>query len=138
MQGPSPPTGSDLRERLAALDRDTRQHIAHEVRHGRTLRERDWALLAVSVARVRRREVLLVSLLLPGLVLLAVLAGTVGGRWARGHDPVTTAWLVLSWHDGLPWLLLWLAVTGALLVFTRSYRASLRRAEERNLRRATD
>lgn len=120
------------------LDRDTRQHIAHEVRHGRTLREREWALLAVSVARVRRREVLLVSLLLPGLVLLAVLAGTVGGRWARGHDPGATAWLVLSWHDGLPWLLLWLALTGALLLFTRSYRASLRRAEERNLRRATE
>lgn len=130
------PRGRELRGRLESLEPDTRQHIAHEVRQGRELREREWAALAAAVARIRRHEVLTIAFLAPVLVLSVFLVGTVGGRWSRGADPIETALTVLGWRGGIPWLILWVGMTGLLLLATRRHRARLRRAERMNRERA--
>jgi hypothetical protein len=131
------PRGRELRGRLESLEPDTRQHIAHEVRQGRALREREWAALAAAVARIRRREVLILALLTPGLILAVSLVGTVGGRWSRGADPAETALVVLGWHGGIAWPLIWVGLTALLLLATHRHRARLKRAEQRNRERAS-
>jgi len=132
------PSGRELRQRLERLDPDVRGHIAHEVARGRQLREREWAALAVGIARIRRREALSTILLAPVLVFLILLLGTVGGRWARGADPWAVARTVITWHEGLPWLGLAVGLTGLLLLATVRYRRRLRRAERLNLERAAE